>query len=383
MRVAIIGGGINGCLTAMYLKQRGADPIILERGRAGMEASWAGAGILCPIQPWLYPDAFSHLIQASLAMYPALQDFLLTETGVSMQWHRSGMIIPFFDDDINHAEQPASHWAKRFSWPSEILSAEQCLRHEPCMRSDGLRSALYWPEVSQLRNPRLLKAVRAMLDKMNVPIWEGCNVEGLTQHDGRISGVCFADETLKADAVLLAGGSWSGTFAKQIGLTLPVRPVKGQIILLSGNKMDVRHMIKHESVYLVPRLDGRVLVGASMENNGFKRGNTVNGVYQLLKSLMHIAPGLAELEIERQWMGFRPGSPDGLPFIGPVEQKPGLWVATGHYRNGVALAPITADIITRQILGEAIDDIDLQPYRVNRIIKDCTFVGYPHKKDVK
>jgi len=378
MRVAIVGGGINGCLTAMFLKQRGAEPVILERGRTGMEASWAGAGILCPIHPWLYPDAFSHLVQASLAMYPDLQDYLLTETGISMQWHRSGMMIPFFDDDKHNHEQMATQWAERFGWPSEQLGADECRNHEPCLSAEGLRSGLYWKDVAQLRNPRLLKAVRAMLDKMNVPVWEGCSVDGLIEDGGRVCGVNIGQETMAADAVVLACGSWSGTFGKQIGVNIPVRPVKGQIVLLKGNNMDVRHIVKHESMYLVPRLDGRVLVGASMEDNGFTRGNTVRVVHQLLEAVMRITPGIADLEIEQQWMGFRPGSPDGMPFIGSVEHKPGLWVATGHYRNGVALAPVTAEIITRQILGEAPLAIDIESFEVCRNIENIEGVGYPN-----
>ncbi len=377
MRVAIIGGGIIGCLTALFLKQRGADPVILERGRTGMEASWAGAGILCPIQPWLYPDAFTHLVQASLKMYPALQDFLLTETGISMQWYRSGMLIPFFEEDQSDHEQAAFRWSQRFAWSAERLSPVACRQHEPCLTEQGLRSACYWPDVAQLRNPRLLKAVRAVLETYKVSIREDCNVDGLLRRGEQVCGVTMGQQRLEADAVLLACGSWSGLFARRIGFSLPVRPVKGQIVLLKGNQMHIHHIIKHDRVYLVPRLDGRVLVGASMEDNGFRRGNTVSGVHALLDALMRIAPGLADLEIEQQWMGFRPGSPDGMPFIGPVEQYPGLWVATGHYRNGVALAPITAEIVTRMMLQQGDMPVDVTPFAVDRNIRVNHITGYP------
>lgn len=378
MRVAIVGGGIIGCLTAMKLKQQGADPVILERGRTGAESSWAGAGILCPIQPWLYPDAFTHLVQASLDLFPDLQDYLLTETGISMQWHRSGMIIPFFEDDAFDHESMATAWAKRFNWQSKPLSTDESLRQETCLNKQGLRSSLYWPQVAQLRNPRLIKAVRCILDKLNVPTWENCSVDGLNfRKNGHVAGVTIGGESMEADAVLLACGSWSGSFGKQAGIDIPVRPIKGQIVLLKGNNMNIQHIIKHESMYLVPRLDGRVLVGASMENIGFKRGNTVAEVHRLLDAVIRITPGAKDLEIEQQWMGFRPGSPDGMPFLGPVDHKPGLWLATGHYRNGVALAPITADIIARQILGESVNDIDLQPFDANRVVKNQDGVGYP------
>jgi len=157
-RVVIIGGGIIGSLTAWRLKQIGMEPVIVERGRLGCEASWAGAGILCPIQPWLYPDAFTRLIDASLALYPALQDELKTRTGISPEWLKSGLMVPFFpDDEVNH-KQAALDWSRRFNWQVEDMNAEQVRKHEPLLAADT-DGALLWPEVAQVRNPRLLQAV--------------------------------------------------------------------------------------------------------------------------------------------------------------------------------------------------------------------------------
>ncbi len=377
MRVAVIGGGIIGCLTALYLHRLGARPLVLERGRTGQESSWAGAGILCPIHPWLYPDSFTHLIEASLALYPELDAYLRDSTGMDIEWRKSGLLIPFFaDDHIDHREA-ALAWSRRFGWQVEELDARQTREREPAIGGDATGSLL-WPEVGQVRNPRLLAAVRRALEISGVEVREGAEVTGLNEHaDGRVASVQLADgERISADAVLLAAGSWSGELAEHIGLRLPVEPVKGQIVLLRDRPGLLRHIIKHDDAYMVPRIDGHVLVGASMERVGFRRGTTEDVIGALLGATRRIAPGLAQARVVEQWMGFRPGTPDGLPYLGPVEGRPGLWVASGHYRNGVALAPGTADIISRWMLGE-VPGLDMSDFRVDRPRRDVGPIGLP------
>jgi len=378
-RVVIIGGGIIGCLTAWRLAQRGAEPVIIERGRIGHESSWAGAGILCPIQPWLYPDAFTRLIEASLALYPDLQKELQSHTGISPQWLKSGLIVPFFPDDAVNHRQAALDWSNRFGWRIEQLDARQAKETEPAL-ADDVQGALLWPDVAQVRNPRLLKALRTLLQSEGVEMRGQTEVEGLIEKAGRVCGVRLADENeLEADAVLLAAGGWSGVLGKQFGISLPVKPVKGQIVLLKSKPGRLAHIVKHNRAYFVPRQDGRILVGASMESVGFKRGNTVAEMHGLLDGLLRLTPQLAHEQIEHQWMGFRPGTPDGLPFLGPIHEKPGLWVASGHYRNGVALAPITAEIMSGWMLGEQ-PDMDMACFLPNRSVQPSPTLGFPDIK---
>ncbi len=374
-RVIVIGGGVIGCLTALYLHRLGASPVILEKGTAGQESSWAGAGILCPIHPWLYPDSFTHLIDDSLSKYPALNEMLLEMTGMSMQWLRSGLLIPLFEDDRIHHRDDALAWSKRFGWQVEELDARQARAHEPTI-SEQVSGALLWPEVGQVRNPHLLAAVRTALDICRVPVREQAEVSTIQEHAQAISVTLTSGEAIRADAVLLAAGSWSGALARQIGLTLPVEPVKGQIVLLRDKPGRVRHIIKHDDAYMVPRVDGHILVGASMERVGFRAGTTDAVVDQLLDAAYRITPGLKDADIVQKWMGFRPGSPDGMPYLGPVEGHPGLWVATGHYRNGVALAPGTADMMSRWMMGEA-PALDMRDFRVNRPVVEKDKVGFP------
>jgi len=376
-RIIVIGGGVIGCLTALYLHRLGANPIILEKGNTGQESSWAGAGILCPIHPWLYPDSFTHLINDSLARYPALNEMLLEMTGMSMQWLSSGLLIPFFEDDRIHHREDALAWSRRFNWTVEELDTQQTQEHEPTI-SEHVSGSLLWPKVGQARNPRLMAAIRKALEIHGVPIREQAEVTGLNENEhGEVISVQLAcGEAVGADAVLLAAGSWSGELGRQIGLNLPVEPVKGQIVLLRDKPGRVKHIIKHDDAYMVPRVDGHILVGASMERVGFQTGTTAAVVNQLLDATYCITPGLKQAEIVQKWMGFRPGSPDGMPYLGPVDGHPGLWVASGHYRNGVALAPGTADIMSRWMMGES-PHLDVSDFRVNRPVIEKEKVGFP------
>jgi len=379
-RVVIVGGGIIGCLTALYLHRLGAQVTILEKGQAGHEASWAGAGILCPIHPWLYPDSFSHLVDASLSLYPAMHEMLMEMSHTSIQWRKSGLLIPLFEDDRIQHRQIALAWSKRFHWQVEELDTAQCKAHEPCL-NDQVAGGLLWPDVRQVRNPRLLQAVKQALETCGIMIREQAEVLAVQQSSsGHINAVSLANgERVEADAVLLAAGSWSGELASQIDLTLPIQPVKGQIVLLKDQPGKVNHIIKHDDVYLVPRSDGHILVGASMEHVGFQRGTTDTVVEQLLDATYKIAPGLKSAAVVQQWMGFRPGSPDGLPYLGPVDGHPGLWVASGHYRNGVVLAPGTADIISRWIMGEK-PNIDMSDFRIQRPCFQHDRLGFPARQ---
>lgn len=376
MRVVVIGGGVIGCLTACHLKQLGCDVTVVERGETGRESSWAGAGILCPIHPWLYPDAFTHLIDASLAMYPKFQVDIEAKTGISIEWRKSGLLIPFFDDDKIDHWQAAIDWSKRFGWKVEALTTAQSLEREPTL-SPNVTKSLLWPEVGQLRNPRLMAAVRVWMAQLGVETIEHAEVTGLLREGNQAAGVICADgREIRADQVLLAGGSWSGELASQMGFELPVKPVKGQIVLLKGEPGVMHSIVKHDDAYFVPRDDGRILVGASMEFVGFEAGTTDAVINRLMSSMARIAPGLKSLEVEQKWMGFRPGSPDGMPYLGPVEAIPGLWVASGHYRNGVALAPITAAMMSQWMAGNS-PDIDVSTFAVDRVEVQSSVVGFP------
>ncbi|MDX8402521.1 MAG: glycine oxidase ThiO [Mariprofundaceae bacterium] len=376
--VLIIGGGVIGCLTAIELHALGLSAVVLERGEPGRESSWAGAGILCPIQPWLYPDAFTRLSMASLELWPILAHDLEAATGISVQWLRSGMLVPFFADDDIAEWDAALAWSARFAWRVDALDDAAARRIEPLL-APSVERALHWPDVGQARNPRLLRAVRERMRQLGIGLREGCAVAGLIKDggSGAVRGVRLSDGTaIHGRHVLLAAGSWSGEIAQRFGLSLPVEPVKGQIVLIRTQPGAVRHIVKHPSAYFVPRVDGRVLIGASMERVGFRRGTSSEEIERLLAAMRRIAPALSDAPIERAWMGFRPGTPDGLPCLGPVEGRPGLWIASGHYRNGVLLAPVTARWMARWIAGEA-PPMDMEPFAPQRRFVPDARIGLP------
>ncbi|MDX8414159.1 MAG: glycine oxidase ThiO [Mariprofundales bacterium] len=372
-QMIVVGGGIIGCLTACRLRQQGVGVTLIESGEVGREASWAGAGILCPIQPWLYPDAFTVLIQSSLDLYPQLQAYLLDQTGVDIGWRRSGLMVPFFGDEPHW--QAAQDWSHRFGWQVEQQDAATARKAEPTL-AHTLQRALLWPQVAQLRNPRLLKAVQQWMVQLGVEVRSNTKVQQLSVHDGAIRGVVLADgDHLDAERVLLAAGSWSDVLLKPLGVSLSIRPVKGQIVLLKTDPGTVHHIVKHDDIYLVPRDDGRVLVGATMEDVGFREGNTVAEVHGLLDGVVRMFPGLASAVIEQQWIGFRPGSPDGMPFLGEIAEVSGLFVASGHYRNGVALAPITAQSMAELMVDRSLS-VDLSSFFPARKVDPSSKVGY-------
>jgi len=377
MKVVVIGAGIIGLLTALRLKQQGVDVVILEKGKVAQESSWAGAGILCPIQPWLYPDSFTALVNASLALYPELQAELENETGHDIQRIKSGLLIPCFADDKVKHQEAAQVWSDKFGWDMQRLTVAQAIVKEPVLSPD-VQEALFWQDVYQVRNPELLSAVLLYLRKAGVGVVEQSEVTQLVEDgQGHVCGVkTVQGQTYDADAVLLAAGSWSAKLAEQSGFKLPVQPVKGQIVLLKTDPNTLKHIVKHDDAYFVPRRDGRILIGATMENVGFERSNTVEALSELLVATQRLVPGLKDAQVEQQWMGFRPGSPDGLPFLGEVPAKKGLWVATGHYRNGVALAPITAKVMADWICGTQ-PSLNMDAFAPDRPLYESTSVGYP------
>jgi len=376
MRVIVIGGGVIGALVALRLRDAGVRVVVLEKGSFGRESSWAGAGILCPIQPWLYPDAFTHLVEASLALWPALAEELSVRGKESVEFFRTGLCVPFTGEEPEDEWDQALAWSERFGWKVETLGAEQAQRFEPAL-SDRVQRVLYWPEVAQVRNPRLLRAARTAILRAGVEVRERAEVVGLLRRNERASGVRLAHgEAIEGDAVVLAAGCWSGELARRFGVSLPVEPVKGEIVLLRAQPGALFHIVKHARVYAVPRRDGRILVGATMQRVGIDRRTTEQARRQLLGAIERVAPALLRWPVERQWTGFRPGTPDGLPFLGEFQSLPGLWAATGHYRNGVVLAPITAEVIAAMLLGER-PSLALSAFAPERKVHDAPRIGLP------
>jgi len=344
--VAIIGGGIIGLLTARELVNAGATVSIYDRQPIGRESSWAGGGILSPLYPWRYPEAVNRLAAWSQAQYPQLTQELLQETGVDPEYLVSGLLVNA-SNDLDQAVK----WAENHKTSYKKLDTRELDSVQPGI-AGGTSDWLWMPEIAQVRNPYLLKSLREYLQLKNVNIVENTGISGFSIQNGKITGLRSERGIISADCFLLAAGAWSGQLGTQAGLQIKVEPVRGQMLLLKGEPGLLRRMVLSDSHYLIPRRDGRILVGSTLEYVGFDKSVTDEATRELERAAEDIYPGiLGRCEIETQWAGLRPGSPEGVPYIGMHPEIDNLFVCSGHFRNGFVLGPASARLAADLVLG--------------------------------
>lgn len=345
--VIIIGGGIMGCLSALNLLQAGASVTLLERQHAGREASWAGGGIVSPLYPWRYGAAVQALATWSKGFYPRLAETLTEQTGIDPQVSACGLMW------LDHAEQTeALSWARQHGEPMKLVDSAFIYQQVPAL-APGYQSALWQDDLANVRNPRLMAALIARLTADPAfTLLEHSAASELMVSQGHVQGVRTREHELAGDTVVLAAGAWSGQWLDPLGISLPVEPVKGQMQLYHCEPSWLPSMVLFNGRYAIPRQDGHVLIGSTLEHTGFDASTSAEGFASLRESAIALLPGLAEQQPVGQWAGLRPGSPDGVPFIGKVPGIGGLWLNTGHYRNGLVLAPascrVLADLIANQ-----------------------------------
>jgi glycine oxidase len=241
---------------------------------------------------------------------------------------------------------------------------DKALRNVEPALAPGLR-ACFFPQMAQLRNPRHVKALLAACQQLGVTLRPGCPVHGFDRHGSRIAALRTAAGTLTAGRFLLAAGAWSGGLLEMLGCQPVVFPVRGQIALLSSSPPLLRRILLEGKRYLVPRPDGRVLVGSTEEDAGFDKRTTAAAIADLLSLAQRLVPGLAHAHLEQCWAGLRPGSADGLPFLGPVPGLDNVFVAAGHFRAGIQLSPATA-LVVKELLLEQPLTVPLEPFRLDR-----------------
>ncbi|WP_110669114.1 glycine oxidase ThiO [Salinicola halophilus] len=342
----IVGGGVIGMMTALQLGDAGHSVTLIERGECGREASWAGGGIVSPLYPWRYGRAVSALSRWSEGRYPELAGRLLEETGIDPEYRQKGLLYLRVDD-----VDAALAWAREVAKPLSRIDAVTLYAKAP-NAAPGFDSALWMPTLGSIRNPRLAKALRARLATMpGVECLEGQEVNGLLREGERVVGVATAGGAVKAGQTVVCAGAWSQTLLASVGVTLAVRPVRGQMILFKAPPGLVERVILKDGRYVIPRGDGRVLAGSTLEEVGFDKRTTYEARDSLHASAVSIVPRLAECEVEHHWAGLRPGSPDGVPMIGAVPGLEGLHVNAGHYRNGLVLAPAATRLLVDQLIG--------------------------------
>lgn len=323
-RVVIVGGGIVGCLSAHALALRGWQVSLVERGRVGGEASWAGGGILFPLLPWHYSPQVNQLALAGATEYPALCGELLGNTGIDPEYQRCGMqVLSDFDD------KHALEWCQAHDVAAEIRD-----------------SFLWLPQVAQVRNPRLIQALRARLLQLGVTIHEHTELLPLPPEASNITAWASAcGKVFEADAFVLTAGAWSSNLLKHSTTPIQIKPMRGQMLLYRLPPGTLASIIYHNDFYLIPRRDGHILAGSTVEDVGFDKSSTPDAAAELADKARALLPPLAQAPLLRHWSGLRPGSPDNLPTIAKHPQYDNLFLNAGHFRYGLTMAPASARIL--------------------------------------
>jgi glycine oxidase len=368
-RVVIIGAGIIGLGMAWRLAPR-ASVTVFDRGKAGAGASHAAAGMLaacCEAEPG--EEALVALGRDSQARWPAFAAELEGASGVDVELRREGTLVLALTADDQAEIAHRLEFQRRLDLPLEWLSAAATREREPHL-AGKIAGALFSPEDHQVDNRKLAAALRIAAEAAGATIHEHRPVKEIVVQGGRAKGVALEDDTIAAaDIVVLAAGAWSRTIG---GLPPdrrpPVRPVKGQMLALQMNAAAplLHHVLWAPGAYLVPRRDGRLVIGGTVEERGFDETVTAGGMLTLLEAAWRAIPAVEELPIAETWVGHRPGSRDDAPILGrgPLE---GLFYATGHHRNGVLLAPVTADAMARLILDDVVEPA-IKPFGLERFL---------------
>lgn len=356
MRNGIVGGGVIGLLSAYLLAKSGQEVVLLESGETGNEASWAGGGIVSPLYPWRYSPAVTALAHWSQEFYPQLGERLFEQTGVDPEVYETGLYWLDLED-----EDDALAWAERQGRALGRVPMEKVHAAVPEL-GEGFSRAIFMPGVANVRNPQLLQALREALARMpNVQVIERCPVTGFIRDSERMLGVETAQGEMRVDRVVVAAGAWSGELLATLGLELPVRPMKGQMILFKCAEDFLPSMVLAKRRYAIPRRDGHILVGSTLEDVGFDKIPTKDAFESLRATAIELLPALANAEVIKHWAGLRPASPEGIPYIGPVPGYDGLWLNCGHFRNGLVLAPASCQLLADLMLDRS-PSIDPEPY---------------------
>lgn len=350
--VIIVGGGVIGLSIARSLASRGAGRIcLIERGRLGAGASRAAAGMLAAQAEANAADAFLRLACASRDLYPSFADALLEETGLCIELERTGTLYLAFTEEDEAEIERRYEWQKRAGLNVERLTIEEVRRMEPNVSAE-VRHALRFPEDVQVENRRLIAALAVAVERAGVRLITGTNVDALVVERQRVVGVETSRGKLSAPVVVLASGAWTSLIeqGETAGPLFRIEPVRGQMLCFESNPRPFRHVIYSPRGYVVPRLDGRLLAGSTTEQAGFDPRVTGGGIYTISKHAIEIAPIVSRLPLQDAWAGLRPrATRDDLPILGGSSETAGLYYATGHYRNGILLAPATGELIADEI----------------------------------
>lgn len=370
--VLIIGGGVIGLAVARSLHKKGVrDIIVLERGKIGRGASFAAAGMLAPQSESASAGTMFDLCSESRDLYPQFAAELFYETGIDIELEQNGTLVPAFCDDDERRHREIFAWQTAAGLNVEKVSAKEMLGREPFL-SPKIISGLYFPGDWQVNNRKLVAALAEYSEHNSIKLIEGSAADELLTEGSKCVGVRSQGIVFNTKTVIVATGAWTSLIEFN-GSNLPIKvePVRGQMIAFSPLEPTFRNVIFSSNGYIVPRRNGKLVVGATVEYCGFNDHTTAEGIEKLRTSAVNMAPFLRDMEIDDSWSGLRPKVSDDLPVIGRFTGINDLFIATAHFRNGILLAPITGEIVAESIIsGEGSQYMDFfSPERKTLISK--------------
>jgi glycine oxidase len=357
--ITIIGGGIIGLFTAREFFLAGATVAIIEKNELGQESSWAGGGILLPLYPWRQPDAISRLALQSLKLYPALAAQLKTESSVDPEWNPCGLLMtknPDFEKAVAWCD---THRILYKTAGTELLKD---LHTEPV-------NPLWLPEIAQARNPRLVKSLKQDLINKGVFIMEHCEVTDIILSNNRITAIKTGLGQFAVNQLILSAGAWTGQLFKSL---LPAKaeqapkiaPVKGQMVLFDAKPDTLSFIVLDNDQYLIPRRDGKIVAGSTVEQAGFNKTTSPEVRDSLSAFAVKLLPALKSYPVVKHWAGLRPGTEQGIPYIDRHPDISNLSINAGHFRNGLVMGPASAQLMVDLVLNRP-TSVAPEPYQLS------------------
>ncbi|QDP39481.1 glycine oxidase ThiO [Radiobacillus deserti] len=360
----IVGGGVNGGSIAYHLAKKGKKVLLLEKDRLARKASGAAAGMLAAQAELEEDGPLFQLAKQSRAMFPILAEEIKDLTGIDIELVQKGMYKISITEEEEYHLKHIVDVQTRAGEQAEWLSQDEVRSREPAL-SNAVRGAMFIEKDGQVSAPQLSLGFLKAAAALGVEIKEYTEVTSFLFESGKVTGIQTNHGSVESEHVIVAGGAWSEQLLPKSQIPLQTYPVKGECFSVRTHQPLLTGTIFSHGCYLVPKKGGRLLVGATVQPHTFDQTVTVNGISSLLEKAKRLVPNIVHAEWEKAWAGIRPQTVDGLPYLGEHPAYEGLFVATGHYRNGILLAPITGEIITRLVEREP-TPVDISAFRMER-----------------
>ena len=355
--VVIVGGGVIGCAIAYYLRKLSATVAVLERGDIGAEASSAAAGLLAPLGSLSGPGPYADLMLASWNMFPLLVPELERTSGVHIEYEQTGTLRVGRNAKNSGNLRKRMHAWEPLGLHMQWLTGDEARQHEPLLAPD-VTAAIYAPQEAQTKAPAVVRAFARAAARLGAKFYSNREVTGLQREGTKVTGVTTNQgETIACRNLVIATGAWSARCGEWLNVTLPVSPQKGQILTLRQPERPLRSIIFGEAIYLAPKQDNTIVVGATKEDGNFDTQITAGGIAWLLNSAIHLVPALEHRAIEQIWSGLRPKSPDSQPILGRAPNWDNVTLAVGHSSTGILLSPITGKCIAELVATGKEDEL--------------------------